>query len=302
MKKTKSIYRERINRVIEYVNSHLHESTSLETLADVACFSSFHFHKIFLAVTGETVNSFTTRLRLEKAARLLRFSKSSVTEIALNCGFSSPSTLSRSFKDHFGISPSGYRSGGIKNDKIRKELFSMNDYILPMSDEELANTFPVTIKTFPERRVAYIRVTDAYSEGVVLNAFERMIRWAKENNLYESGTIFGMSLDDPMVTPKELYRYEVCLTVPESFELKSDSDISLMTMPEYRYATTRVSGEIKMVGTAISYLFNNWLINSNYEPEHQHALEIFLDKERVCDWSSFDEEICIPIKKRKSIN
>ena len=82
-----SEYVERINRVIDYLRGNLDRQVKLEELAKVACFSEFHFHRIFSAVSGETLNNFTNRLRLEKAARLLRYSDYSLTDIALDCGF-----------------------------------------------------------------------------------------------------------------------------------------------------------------------------------------------------------------------
>ena len=70
-----------------------------------------------------------------------------------------------------------------------------------------------------------------------------------------------------------------------------------MKMPAMRYAVVKVSGDIKRVSTAWDYLFRGWLINSSYEPEHAPALEIFLNKETATDWSQFDLELCLPIKK-----
>src|SRR5580704_11803817 len=67
-----SDYAQRIDRVIDYLRANLHRPVKLAELANVACFSEFHFHRIFIAVSGETLNNFTNRLRLEKAARLLR--------------------------------------------------------------------------------------------------------------------------------------------------------------------------------------------------------------------------------------
>lgn len=298
MNKSNITYQKRINQVIDYINNNLDKSFSLEELATVACFSPFHFHRIFVAVTGETVNYFKNRVQLEKAARLLKFSKNSIQAIAIECGFSSPSTLSRSFKQYFETSPSAYRkSGNIENSKIRKELFPMNDYLVPMSEEELKAAFPVVIRDLPERKIAYLRVVNSYQEGVVQNAFEKMIAWAKTQKIYKSETIFGMSLDDPMTTPQEKYRYEVCLTIPKDLEIDDQTEIETMMMPKCKYATTKVKGNINQVATATHYLFNTWLINSNYEPEHQHGLEIFLDKDKVCDWNHFDLELCIPIKK-----
>jgi AraC family transcriptional regulator len=57
-------YRQRINRVIDYIESHLDENLTLETLAYIACFSKFHFHRIFQSVTGERLSECIQRLRL----------------------------------------------------------------------------------------------------------------------------------------------------------------------------------------------------------------------------------------------
>jgi AraC family transcriptional regulator len=301
MNKSSETYRRRINRVIDYVNNNLEKTFSLEELASVAFFSPFHFHRIFMAVTGESVNYFTNRIRLEKTARLLKFSKHPISDIAMKCGFSSPSTFSRAFKQHFGISPSSYRNNGqIENSKIRKELFPLNEYLVTMSEEELKTSFPVEIRELPKRRVAYIRVLDSYREGVVLNAFGDIITWAKKMNLFYSEKIFGMSIDDPMVTPKEKYRYEVCITIPEKFTVDAGNYMETTILPKCKYAVTSVSGDFNLAATATNYLFNNWLINSSFEPDHQPGLEIFLDKENICNWNHFDLELCIPIKSIKT--
>jgi AraC family transcriptional regulator len=295
--KSNEIYRSRINKAIDYVNNNLDKSISLEELASVAFFSPFHFHRIFVAVTGETVNNFTNRIRSEKAARLLKFSKKSISEISIECGFSSTSTLSRLFKQYFEISPSEYRKGGkIENSKIRKQLFPVNKYNCNLIEEELKTKFPVEIRQLPERRIAYIRVLDSFREGVVLKAFADIVKWAKQLNLFHSETIFGMSMDDPEVTPKEKYRYEVCITLPKQFEIDPDSFVGTTTLPKCKYAVTSVSGDFNLVVAATNYLFDNWLINSSYETEPQHGLEVFLDKENICNWNHFDLELFIPVK------
>ncbi len=297
MNNSSEIYKSRINKVIDYVNDHLDKSFSIEELASVACFSQFHFHRIFVAVTGETLNSFTNRLRLEKSARLLKFTKKAISNIALECGYSSAATFSRAFKEHYGISGTSYRSNGnIENSKIRKELLPLNEFLCEMSEEEFKSNFPVEIKELPARRIAYIRVLDSYREGVVQNAFEKIVKWAKEMKLFQSETIFGMSIDDPMVTPKEKYRYEVCITIPSKLEVNSVDGIETGFLPKCKYAVTKVSGNLNLVATGIHYLFNHWLINSSYEPEHQPGLEIFLDKENVSNWNHFELELCIPVK------
>ena len=84
----KNHYEERVNRVLDYVTQHLDGDLSLNKLARVSHFSPFHFHRIFHAITGETLNSFVRRMRLERAAQLMKAAPSRrVTDIALDVGF-----------------------------------------------------------------------------------------------------------------------------------------------------------------------------------------------------------------------
>jgi len=293
---TNSEYTRRIDRVIDHLRANLDRPVKLKELAKVACFSEFHFHRIFGAVAGETLSQFTQRLRLEKAARLLRFSGQSLTEIALECGFSSSATFSRAFRSGYDTSPSQFRkTGEIKKRKIRKAIYPGQEYVLPMSAAEMKAAFPVRLFDLPERHVAYIRVIDAFEMDRVLAGFKTMIAWAKSQNIFSRGVLFGMTVDDPDVTPKHLYRYEVCLASSSPFECREG--MSKLKLPAMRYAATKVSGDIRRVATAWDYLIRRWLINSAYEPEHAPALEIFLDKESATDWSHFELELCLPIRK-----
>lgn len=289
-------YTRRIDRVIDYVRANLDRQLKLKELAKVACFSEFHFHRIFGVVAGETLNQFTNRLRLEKAARMLRFSRQRLTDIALECGFSSSATFSRAFRAGYDTSPSQFRRiGKIRKRKIRKAISTGQEYVLPMSAAEKKAAFTVRLVDLPERHVAYIRVINAFEFDRVLAAFKTMIAWAKSQALFSRGVLFGMTVDDPDVTPKHLYRYEVCLASDSPFE--GTDGILRLKMPAMRYAVTRVSGDIRWVATAWDYLVRSWLINSAFEPEHAPALEIFLDKEKATDWSHFELELCLPIRR-----
>ena len=293
-------YTRRIDRVIDYLRDHLDEPLKLEDLAKVACFSEYHFHRVFGAMTGETLNDFTNRLKLEKAARLLTKTGQSATQIALECGFSSSATFSRSFNKVFNTSPTQYRkSGKVKNSKICKELFPKQEYLLPMTELEKKATFPVEIRKIPAWDVAYIRVSNSFAGDTVLKAFERMTEWLKSEEIYDQGTLFGMSIDDPAVTPKHLYRYEVCFASDVPFNCADG--ISKMKIPSRTYGITRISGDIRLVATAWDYLFQDWLIKSDYEPDHAPAFEIFLNKEKALDWNHFDLELAFPIKKMKKV-
>jgi AraC family transcriptional regulator len=294
--RARSEYTQRIDRVIDYLRENLDRPVKLKDLAKVACFSEFHFHRIFSAVSGETLKSFTNRLRLEKAARLLRYSGEKLTDIALQCGFSSSATFSRAFRAGYGTSPSEFRkSGTIQNSKIRKELHAQDEYGLPMTAAEKKAAFPVHLVDRPAMEVAYIRVNNAFDMPKVLAALKTMIDWAKSQNIFSQGTLFGMTTDDPHVTPKHLYRYEICFASQAPFRLAPG--MSKLKMPAMRYSVVKVSGDLHKVATAWDYLYRDWLIHSAFEPEHAPALEIFLDKENALDWSHCDLDLCLPVRK-----
>ena len=64
-------YDKRVNRVIDHIREHLAEELSVAGLARVAGFSPFHFHRVFKALTGETLFGFVQRRRLAPLARIL---------------------------------------------------------------------------------------------------------------------------------------------------------------------------------------------------------------------------------------
>ena len=115
-------YIERINAAIDHIVRNLAQNLSLEEIALVEGFSPYHFHRVFRALVGETLNQFVKRLRLERAVYLMSHSPSrSLTDIALECGFSSSSDCSRSFKANLrGKVPMGLRCGYAISGTIQK--------------------------------------------------------------------------------------------------------------------------------------------------------------------------------------
>jgi AraC family transcriptional regulator len=146
----------------------------------------------------------------------------------------------------------------------------------------------------PAREIAYVRVTNAFDSSQVIDAIGTIVAWAKRVGIYEHGTLFGMTMDDPDVTPAHLYRYEVCFASSAPFEVADG--MSRLTLPAMRYAVTSVSGDLRMVATAWDYLIREWLISSAYEPAPAAALEIFRNKDAATDWSHLELDGCFPIQ------
>jgi AraC family transcriptional regulator len=82
---------------------------SLQALADESGYSRVHFVRMFRAATGYSPHNYLLNLRLERAQELLKKPSISLIDIALDCGFSSHSHMSRLFRKSVGVTPSAYR-------------------------------------------------------------------------------------------------------------------------------------------------------------------------------------------------
>src|SRR5579862_8933727 len=100
-----------LNKVIEFIGKHLDEELTLEQLSNIACFSKYHFHRLFTVYTGLSLQQYIRWLRLKRAAHQLIVDKElSIINIAINAGFESHEAFTRAFKQTCGMSPSKFRS------------------------------------------------------------------------------------------------------------------------------------------------------------------------------------------------
>jgi AraC family transcriptional regulator len=103
-------YAQRLNRVLDHIDRHLDVPLDLATLAGVAHFSPFHFHRLFASWMGETLGDYLRGRRLDVGAlRLAHRPEQPVLDIALEVGFGSTEAFARAFKQRFGVTPSAWR-------------------------------------------------------------------------------------------------------------------------------------------------------------------------------------------------
>jgi AraC-like DNA-binding protein len=99
----------RLCRSRDFLAASYQEQVTLDLAAREACLSSFHFHRLFASAFGETPHDFLTRIRMERAKRLLASGEMSVTEVCMEVGYSSLGSFSQKFRSLAGQTPSGYQ-------------------------------------------------------------------------------------------------------------------------------------------------------------------------------------------------
>lgn len=313
------VYRERINRVLDYIAAHLDEDLSLRKLSRVACFSPFHFHRLFLAFTAETLNEHVRRTRLERAASLLRASpERRITDVALMVGFAGVAEFSRAFKRHFGLNASAWdRRSPLPNSKIGKASLPFPIY----SVEELeawkrSKGLRVRVMTFPPAKYTYIRVHNPFGSERLTQAYRDLTQWLADGGVaLRDAVIVGMSQDDAAITPHEKYRYDVgaAFAIADEPGILRDAlrerggrhreppaprpGFSNRIFPAGRVAVMRASGSLDDVSRVWQYLYSCWLPASRYEPGDFPAMEIFLSLPEISGGENYDLYACVPVRQ-----
>ena len=275
-----SEYVARVNRAIDYIVRHLAEPLRLEDVARVACFSPFHFHRIFRSLIGETLSDFVKRVRLERALHLMAHgAERSLTEIALACGFSSSSDFSRSFKQRFGVPPSVFDIETHRRDRREELKWNSGDPAVAHLLERLPpgenpDGFEVELVSIPARCVAYIRVLDPFRPDVVPAACERLIAWAEQRGLAD-GQWLGYMWEDPEIVALPDCRYDVGLVVPE---FKPSGEIGRMDFAPMTVAQVEIKGAIDLEQRCLDWFFKTWLPASRFVPDEQPCFEAWIGR------------------------
>ena len=103
-----------VQQLLEFIQAHLDEQLSLETLAQQVGFSPHHFAQLFRRATGTSPHQFVLRQRLERAEWLLQETELPLAQVASACGFAHQSHLTQVFKRHLNRTPGAYRQDGSK--------------------------------------------------------------------------------------------------------------------------------------------------------------------------------------------
>ncbi|MBQ8409234.1 MAG: AraC family transcriptional regulator [Clostridia bacterium] len=116
---------EKINQVVEYIESHLTEQIDCATLSKLATLSEYEFRRIFSFVIGIPVAEYIRKRRLSMAAEELKAANGNISEIGAKYGYDSSSSFTRAFKEAFDVSPQEARSSDVRLSIFLKPQFQI---------------------------------------------------------------------------------------------------------------------------------------------------------------------------------
>lgn len=292
-------YRRRMLTVLAHIQDNLDEELTLEGLAGIAGFSPYHFHRIFLGMTGETIGAHIRRLRLTRAAYRMEFTDMSVTDAGMEAGYEAPEAFSRAFKAHFGEAPSRFRELSRLRRKERvAALFPFPEDFLN-HNQTGAIAVDVIIGRKEAVRVACVRATGPYRESS-MEAWNKMIAWAGPKGLFGPQTRFiGVGHDDPGATTPDLIRYDACVTVGSEFQLGADDTDGFITeIPGGEYATVVHKGPYELLERTYMWLYGEWLPKSGREASPKPCHEVYLNSPQSTPPEELLTEINVPLAEK----
>jgi AraC family transcriptional regulator len=286
---TQQSYHERIARVVGYLSNQVSNNPSLETLADIAAISPFHFHRVYRALTGETPSSTVRRLRLARACVLLRDTQKPVTEVAFEVGYDTSQSFAKAFRAATGFTPTA----------IRKDLSSLNKVL-----EELAKPAdgPAQTSRDPEVKVVSVEPFKVIASRHVgphkglFKAYGELFHWAETTGLVERFRgIYGIPIDDSREVPEGECRFDCCFDFGP--EASGNGQFREDRLGGGTFAVTRHLGPYEGLEHKYDYLYGAWLNESGYALRNQPAFNNYLNDPDSAPPEKWETDIYVPVER-----
>lgn len=274
-------YEARLMRVADYIYDNLDGDLSLDALAEVACMSRYHWHRVFRAMTGETLAEATRRIRLIRAANALIQTDAPLPEIAERHGYPNLASFSRAFTTAHGVSPGAFRERGVE---VANQLRTHS------GDDTM---FPVIIEDLPPSRAAGILHVGPYPE--VGRAFQKLGSLIASRNLFAHARgMIAVYHDAPDSKPDSEYRAHAALITEETFPTDIE-ELEYFDLVGGKHAIMQHKGPYATLGSAYEWLFGKWLPESGEEPRDAPPVEVYVNDPRTVPANEIRTDIRLPL-------
>ncbi|QNH15956.1 AraC family transcriptional regulator [Xanthomonas sp. SS] len=284
-----------IERALAHLQQRVQARAALPDLAELAAVahqSPFHFHRVYRAMTGETVGRTVTRLRLLHALRLLA-DTASITEIALAVGYETPQALARSFRNALDASPSQLRAD--------PAALAARTQALAQPSRQTADAPPaplqIAVQTLAPFEVVVLRRRGAFD---ALDAgFGRLFAWAQRAGVAERlQALVGIPLSDHRDVPARAHVFECAMGFDAA--VSPPAPFARRTLGGGDYALLRQVGSYAQLEDALDRVLADWLPDSGYALRDAPLHYLYLDDPEAVAEAELRADICVPVQRDAS--
>ncbi|MBR1220378.1 GyrI-like domain-containing protein [Bradyrhizobium sp. U87765 SZCCT0131] len=273
-------YADRLNRVTAYIYDHLDDDIDLDRLAEVACLSPSHWHRIYHALHGETLATTVRRLRLHRAAGFLAHSSMTLESIALKSGYSSVQAFSRAFSADYDMPPAQYRTTGA------------HAAFRAARAQTASVAYDVEIRHVAALPAVAVDHVGSYMQ--IGKAFDPLFGWCAMRGLLGPSTrTFGIYYDDPTWCEENELRSRACITSPATVAV--EPPVLQAEVPGGTCAVLRYRGPYATMRDAYLWLYGQWLTEAGEEPADGPVFEEYLNNPRDTAPNDLLTDIYLPL-------
>lgn len=260
---------QRIKNAFVIIKRNYQDKILLDTLAYKVGLSKYHLHRLFKAEFNETPAQCLLRTRLNLAKHYLKLkTQMSISELAMECGFSSLAVFSRAFSKQFGITPTKL---------LQQKVVMLNHYNTPLK---------VEVVNLPELKLCYEAV-QLHSKALSLifqKSFIKAKKLGLQNTSRKIGVLNHMSIHDG----NSALNYYAGIEIKGKVSDGQKDD--LLIIQAGKYASFTVTSEREAFINELVTFKYQWLDYSKYMLRELFALEEILDD------SFHHRKIYIPIR------
>lgn len=275
-------YHQRMGKVLAYLHDHLQDPLDLERVAEIAHLSPFHWHRVYHALTGETIAATLKRLRLHRASGYLANTTLAIDTIAQRCGYPNSQSFTRAFRSMYGLPPSRYRAQGT-HQVFRAAVAAT-----------AAQAWVVEVREVPavqlagiDHRGSYMRIGKAFEVAFAAMAGQGLLR--------PEARWMAAYLDDPFALPEAQLHSRAGLSLPDGPPPPLLPPLRPFTVGGQRCAVLRHQGPYATMHAAYQWLYGTWLVESGEMPADQPVFEEYLNSPRQVAPSELLTDIFLPL-------
>ncbi len=270
----------RIEIIDDFIKRNYRQKLSLDMLAEKAKLSPYYFQRLFKKEMNESPSAYLNRVRLEKAAHMLKAGfNDSISDIADECGFSSAAVFNRSFRQFYNMSPLSFL-------KSPEKQLSHN---LKTIDTE---NFQVEVIYLPD--IYIYGIATSINNNKMAEVIEDADRFCKKNNIDVTGRIIGVLTHYTLHHPTANGNYYLGTSVLSPTAVKYSDRLFLLS--KGKYACFQTTESVREVRDIFMRFKNGWLEGSRYTLTELIAFEEFLPGVKNTDYPNFQRKVYIPVQ------
>ena len=278
---TKAQY-EQINLSLEYIYYHCGEVLRAKSLAKISGYSVYHFHRVFKAITSESVSQYIRNIRLEKSSNLLLYNiDKSIEIIAYEVGFLSSSAFSSAFKKRFSMTPSKWRVEKHEEKSVHQKI----DSLFKIKEPEIVYK--------PQLPITYLRIHGYRKE--IENTWIRLDKWVKEQkNLKKEYKYIGVFHNYPSSLPHEECRYLASIHTDD--KISKGGEFGTCIMEDGMFAKFGFFCTHDELYDLMKHAYQSWPSKSKYKIRNFPAYAQYSDLKNILTSNKQDIDFFIPLQ------